>query len=90
ADYLTFSDEYIRPRSGSELGANTIQKYRLDRDELTYKRVRALHRFEQFLRSLREHGLSLTEADREKIDSFAARDHEFSLMFRVYLEGVNL
>lgn len=90
ADHLTFSDEYIRPRAGSELGAKTIQKYRLDRDELTYKRVRALHRFEQFLRGLRERGLNLTDVDRERIDSFAARDHEFSLMFRVYLDGVNL
>jgi len=83
-DHLTFDDEFVHSRSGSARGQKTIQKYSLNRDDLVLRRVRSLHYFERLLRILYQRDQALTSSDREKIASFAQRDHEFSLMFRVY------
>ena len=88
-EHLTFSDEIIRPKSGSLRGVQTIRKYQLDRDQLNYLRLKQLQRFERFVRELyairiRE-GRRLTEQEKEAIASFGQADHEFSLMFRSYL-----
>ncbi len=88
AEHLTFDDEFVRSRTGSAPGRKTVQKYGLNRDDLVQKRIRGLHYFERFLRMLYQRGLSLTAADKEKVASFAQPEHEFSLMFRVYLGGV--
>jgi uncharacterized protein (TIGR02646 family) len=94
ADHLTFADEIIRPRSGSPIGARTIQKYRLERDQLNYLRTKQLQQFERFVRGLQTvcigEGRRLTQAEKEAIASFGQTDHEFSLMFRTYLTFVHL
>lgn len=92
--HLTFTDEIIRPRFGSPVGARTIQKYRLDRDQLNYLRTKQLQQFERFVRGLHiactREGRQLNEAEKEAIASFGQADHEFSLMFRTYLTAVYL
>lgn len=92
AEHLTFDDEFVRSRSGSALGQKTIQKYGLNRGDLVQRKIRGLHRFEKFLRILyqNQRELPLTESEREKIASFAQPEHEFSLMFRVYLNEAGL
>lgn len=90
ADHLTFKHEYIRPRANSSKGCKTIKKYKLDRSELNYSRLKWVQRFEHFLRKLRERqldneGRKLTLREREAVNSFKEPHHAFSLMFRVYL-----
>ncbi|MDI6793175.1 MAG: HNH endonuclease [bacterium] len=93
--HLTFNDECIRPRNGSQKGAGTIQKYSLDRDELDHLRVKQIKNFERLLRGLLERQIqdgrdSLAPQEKEAIESFKEPCHAFSLMFRVYLTNVNL
>lgn len=94
ADHLTFTDEIIRSRNGSLIGMRTIQKYRLDRDQLNYLRAKRLQQFERFVRGLHDvcirEGRRLNEVEKEAIASFGQADSEFSLMFRSYLTSVNL
>ena len=71
------------------MGAQTIRKYRLDRDQLNYLRLKQLQRFERFVRDLyiacAREGRPFTQEEKEAIVSFGQADHEFSLMFRSYL-----
>ena len=95
ADHLTFADEYIRPRADSLKGAKTIQKYRLDRDELNYRRAKQLQLLERALRQiqtlrLQEGNRPLSKYEMEVIASFKQADHAFSLMFNVYLANIEL
>ncbi len=87
ADHLTFDDEFIRSKACSSKGMKTIQKYKLDRDELDHLRVRQLRDFERFLRQLYERGGkgALTLKEKEAINSFKQTEHAFSLMFSIYL-----
>ncbi len=93
-EHLTFAEEIIRPRHGSSIGTRTIQKYRLDRDQLNYLRTKQLQQFERFVRGLHivcmREGRQLNQAEKEAIASFGQADHEFSLMFRTYLAAVSL
>lgn len=94
SEHLTFTEELIRPRHSSSIGTRTIQKYRLDRDQLNYLRTKQLQQFERFVRGLHiaciREGRQLNEAEKEAIASFGQADHEFSLMFRTYLTAVYL
>ena len=94
AEHLIFAEEIICPRQGSSTGTRTIQKYRLDRDQLNYLRTKQLQKFERFVRGLyvacMREGRQLNEAEKEAIASFGQADHEFSLMFRTYLAAVYL
>lgn len=95
ADHLAFADEYIRPKAGSRKGAKTIQKYCLDRDDLNYRRSKQLQHFERFLRQLqtlrlREGNRPISEREKEALAHFRQPDHAFSLMFSVYLAGLEL
>lgn len=93
-EHLSFEDEYIRPRQGSFKGGQTIQKYHLDRESLNYLRVKQLREFERLLRAIREHQLAegrqrITDREGEALGSYGQPDHAFSLMFQVYLAGLN-
>lgn len=95
AKHLTFDDEYIRPRNASPKGARTIQKYRLDRDELDYLRGKQLRRFHQNLdvlrkRQIQDGGRAPIQQEKEAIYSFEKPHHAFSLMFKVYLSNLDL
>jgi len=90
AAHLAFEDEIITTKAGSPIGSETIKKYRLDRPELNYLRVKALQRFEKNLRQLRERRADrpLTDPEKEIIRRYKQPDHPFSLMFQVYLADV--
>jgi len=89
SDHLTFTGEIIQPRADSTLGARTIQKYQLDRDELNYLRLQKLQQFTHFLLVLqaacKREGRQLKQGEKETIMSFGQANYEFSLMFRSYL-----
>lgn len=86
SDHLTFDDEFVRSRTDSILGHNSVAKYDLNRGELLYKRSKHLHRFERRMRELYKKGKRLSTAQKAYISGFASPEHEFSLMFRVYLD----
>ncbi len=95
ADHLTFDRQYIRPKNDSVRGAETIQKYRLDRDDLDHSRLKQLQQlYERLLRlyELKEEEKRkyLTGKEKEALNSFGQADHTFSLMFQVYLSNVAL
>ncbi len=95
ADHLTFEGEYISPRPASQKGVKTIQKYKLNRDDLNYRRVRQLRKFMETLLKLRDRqicdgGRPLTDAEKELLANFKESHHAFSLMFRVYLAKLEL
>ena len=93
ADHLTFESHCIRARANSSKGDGIIKKYKLNRPELNYARLKWVKNFERFLRKLRERqiqdkGRELTLDEKEAIHTFKAPDHAFSLMFSVYLSDV--
>ncbi len=95
ADHLTFDSEYIRPKAGSTKGPKTIQKYKLDRPELNYLRLKHLQRFHELLlkirdRQIRDGRKTLTNSEKESLVCFKEADYTFSLMFRVYLSGIEV
>lgn len=95
ADPLTFDDEFIRAKASSNKGVKTIQKYRLDRDELNHLRVKHLQKFERLIREIQTHRIQegnrpLIEREKEIINQFRQPDHPFSLIFSVYLTDVDL
>lgn len=92
AAHLTFEAEMITAKGDSAKGLRTIQKYALDRSELSYLRLKALQQFERLLRQLHERRgtRALTEDEKEIIRRFKQPDHPFSLMFQVYLADVAL
>ncbi|MDM8514646.1 HNH endonuclease [Desulfobacterales bacterium HSG16] len=91
--HLSFDDEHIIQRQNSVKGAKTIQKYKLNRRQLRYLRLKQLQRFERFLRKLlerknREGRKEFTLLEKEAILRFKEPHHAFSLMFNVYLSGI--
>lgn len=81
AEHLAFDDEHIIPRHDSELGRQTIRRYKLDRMELDLRRSRRLRRFYDRLAQRALSGEALTTMDREDLRRFAQRDQPYSLMF---------
>jgi hypothetical protein len=95
SDHLGFDKQTIRSRGGSTLGRNTIKKYKLDREELDYKRIKVLQKFNEALISIlqqenREGRKSMTTDEKERLRSFGQPEHPFSLMFSCYLEPLGL
>jgi len=92
-DCLCFERECVRPRSESQWGDRTIQKFRLDRGDLDLDRSRALLDFNETLRGIqgrliREQRTRMTPEKDERIRSFASPSHAFSAMFQSYLNRV--
>ena len=95
ADHLAFEDEIIRARGDSRQGRQTIRKHKLDRGELELRRARQLKRFYQVLAQIRLAQIdggrrALTDHEAERLRSFAAPEHPFSLMFRHVLAAAEL
>lgn len=93
--HLTFEDECITSKNGSELGLRTIKKYRLDSQNLDFLRSKKLREFEQvFIQILKNQNIEkreiLTNEENEILHRFAQPDHSFSLMFRLLLKKHNL
>ena len=93
--HLAFDDECISARDNSEKGLKTIQKYKLDRTDLDYKRLKQLQLFNRALDRIRSAQISerrqpMTEREVELLRHFRQADHPFSLMFFYYLEKLGL
>jgi uncharacterized protein (TIGR02646 family) len=88
--HLTFEDELIMTNHNSELGLKTIQKYRLDSELLDHKRLKYINLFRtlliQLLNLQNQENRSITQTEREAIESFKRIDNPYSLMFKVLLE----
>jgi uncharacterized protein (TIGR02646 family) len=84
--HLTFEDELITPNHNSELGLKTIQKYRLDSELLDHKRLKYINLFKTLLIQILREKRSITQAEREAIESFKRIDNAYSLMFKVLLQ----
>jgi len=94
-DHLTFDDELIRARDSSARGLQTIQKYRLDRPGLDYKRIvqikQLLKAKDQIqARMIAEGRKTMTDEERDLLRAFAQPNRPFSLMFAVLLRGLGL
>ena len=94
-DHLAFDNEYIKPKCGSAKGKQTIKKYKLDRGDLDLLRTKKIKEFEKTLRQLRERQIKegrteLNRREAELLLGFTRTESAFSLMFRTYLEELNL
>lgn len=83
---LDFEDEQIVARGDSEIGHQTIKKYKLNSELLDYHRLKRLDNFRKVLLGIKknqisEHRDKLNDREFEIIKSFAQKDHAFSLMF---------
>ncbi len=90
--HITFDVEIIRIKNNSEIGAKTIQKFRLDK--LEHIRLQFYREFtEQYTKILKRtktENREITEDEKEQLKSFSYPDHPFSLMFKVILRKENL
>ena len=88
---LTFEKGSIQAKSGSQKGLRTIQKYKLDSEQLDHVRTRQLQLFYEVLieiqkRMIVEQRQSMSEQEKEALLSFENPDRPFSLMFKILLE----
>lgn len=93
--HLTFEDELIRARGGSARGLATIQKYRLNRDDLDHKRLKQLQLFSKALGGVKDAMIAegrkeMNEDEKALLRRFREPDFPFSLMFQVALEQLRL
>ena len=92
--HLTFEDEIIRAKNDSDLGRATIQKYKLDSDQLDLVRLRAIQQFHKVLiriqKNMNKEGRVMSEREKEVLLSFQQKDRSFSLMFTVLLDNHHL
>lgn len=90
---IYFEDECIL--SDSEIGKNTIKKYRLDSESLDLKRSKLLHKFKNQLieiknNIIKEGRTSYNEEEAKKLKRFANKEAPFSLMFKLILKNNNI
>jgi hypothetical protein len=95
ADHLKFDDEQIISKANSQRGQRTIQKYRLNRDDLDHRRLKQLKQFYKLLdvvrqNQIREGRQTLTNQEKEALSIFKQPEHAFSLMFSIYLANLGL
>ena len=95
SEHLAFESEIIRAKSNSSVGLKTIQKYKLDRPDLDYKRLKQLQRFDLVLLDIRNRQVSesrqtMTESEKGLLGRFLQADYPFSLMFSYYLSGLGM
>ncbi len=89
--HLTFEDDVISFKKNSQIGENTIKKYKLDSPKLEYLRGKAIKRFHQELikiqqNQIQENGRAMSGEEREKLRQFTQRNQPYSLMFELLLE----
>ena len=84
--HLTFEEELIMPHRNSELGLLTIQKYRLDSELLDHKRLKYINLFKNLLIQILRENRTITQEERDAMESFKRKDNPYSLMFKVLLE----
>lgn len=94
-NHLTFEKEEIRPVNNSELGKQTIKKFRLDSDGLGHLRIKKQQDFTEILLGIKDNQInenrkSMTDKERESLIRFAYDDASFSLMFKILLRKYNI
>lgn len=93
-EHLTFDDEIICARHNSPLGLITIQKYKLDSDQLDKVRLVQIKNFQkvliQILQNIKSESREINEQEREALLRFQNIDQPFSLMFKILLEKSNV
>lgn len=92
--HLTFDRECITSKN-SELGLNTIKKYRLDNPLLDKLRSDKLHQFKDVLLKIQKNQITdgrknMTTEELDSLKYFAQADQSFSLMFRLLLKKIGL
>lgn len=95
AEHITFTDEVIRCRDDSTRGQSTIDKYKLDRDDLERRRAKQIIKFQKLLIKIQREqnedgGRPMTPAELDALRYFARPAHAFSLMFRDLLARESL
>ncbi|WP_435355658.1 HNH endonuclease [Emticicia sp. SJ17W-69] len=93
--HLYFEKECIKARGNSNIGAKTIQKYKLDTIQLDLLRSRKLTDFYNVLLKIKDLQIkqkrsSLTIDEKEKLLQFANNDSSFSLMFKLLLRKIGI
>ncbi|MBI5513055.1 MAG: HNH endonuclease [Deltaproteobacteria bacterium] len=93
--HLTFDDERIEARNASTHGRSTIQKYRLDWQDLDLARSKILNTFAFALDAIRQRqlvdgGRDLSDEEREILRAFATPARPFSLMMKLRLTRLSL
>lgn len=86
-EHLIFEDELITAKNGSPFGFKTIQKYRLDSEQLDHVRVKQLKEFHKRLISIKDNMITesrgrMTDIEKQQIYAFQQPDKSFSLMFK--------
>jgi HNH endonuclease len=91
--HLTFEDEEIISKNGSEKGLRTITKYKLSSEDLDAIRGKFLKQFHKKIIELQtiriKENRKLNVAETKSLLRFAAPDFPFSLMFRIQLKKYN-
>ena len=87
---ITFKDELITAKNNTELGLQTIKKFRLDTELLDMIRSKQLNLFNKVLVQIQKNQIKdsrkeMNKIEKESLLSFAQKDHQFSLMFRIIL-----
>jgi len=90
--HITFVDEEITALNGSELGLQTIQKYKLSSKQLDYLRAKELKKFHMTLIEIQRKQVldgrqTLTAQERALLIQFSHPDKPYSLMFKKLLEA---
>lgn len=94
-NHITFVDEQITAKNASQLGLDTIKKYRLDTELLDKRRIDQLKIFQKLLISIQQNIIaqgrnSLSQLEKQALQTFKQPDQPFSLMFKVVLAQYNL
>ncbi len=94
-EHITFEDEIICAVNNSVKGLKTIQKYKLDTEQLDYLRGKRLQVFYKIINGMRKKAMEdgqkvLNQKDLEKLKAFANKDKPFSLMFENLLQDMGL
>ncbi len=91
-NHISFEDECIRGKS--QIGLNTIQKYKLDKDIYNILRSKELRKFDHYLieilKKMNLENRKISEQELHILRLFSQPDHSFSLMFRITLKKHNL
>lgn len=87
---ITFEDEIIRTKNNSELGLQTIKKFRLDTELLDMLRGKQLRIFQKVLIQIQQNEIKegrkkMNNIEKESLIRFSQKDNQFSLMFKILL-----
>lgn len=87
---IMFEDEVIKPKNGSKLGLDTIQKYKLNTELLDKRRLNHLKNFIKLINAIekncRQTGrMNFNENEINVINNFMNLDEPYTLMIKNYL-----